>query len=314
LTQEKIIYITIGIICCVQSFLNFLTMSTFGKATFKAAGYLSARPTYPKSLYDYIYQYNRKHNGSETSSTLCIDIGCGPGEATRDLGKYFDSVVGVEPSQVMIEAGNNARPDSGEKTNIQFVRGDDTSFESLFPAKSVDVIASAQAAHWFKYPDFLDAAHRVLKPNGTLAIWGYVDHVFVGHPEASRISLEYAYGNSHMGPYWEQVGRNRLRAMYAETVGPLKDNFFDIEKFDNTNLDLTPGEVFEMSKTTSLRNVKDYMKTSSAYHNWKHDHPQDPDVADECFEAIKSAERWTDSTEVTIKWNTVLLLATNNRH
>lgn len=38
---------------------------------------------------------------------------------------------------------------------------------------SVDLLISAQAAHWFDLDAFFTESHRVLKPEGTMAIWGY---------------------------------------------------------------------------------------------------------------------------------------------
>jgi ubiquinone/menaquinone biosynthesis C-methylase UbiE len=41
------------------------------------------------------------------------------------------------------------------------------------PDCSVDLIITAQAAHWFDLDAFFSESDRILKPEGCLAIWGY---------------------------------------------------------------------------------------------------------------------------------------------
>jgi len=50
-------------------------MSTFAKATFNAAGYASSRPTYPRRLFDRIFDFHGLTGGWETA----VDLGCGTG-------------------------------------------------------------------------------------------------------------------------------------------------------------------------------------------------------------------------------------------
>jgi ubiquinone/menaquinone biosynthesis C-methylase UbiE len=38
---------------------------------------------------------------------------------------------------------------------------------------TVDLITTAQAAHWFDLDAFFTESNRLLKPGGVLAIWGY---------------------------------------------------------------------------------------------------------------------------------------------
>ena len=41
------------------------------------------------------------------------------------------------------------------------------------PDASADLLIAAEAPHWFAVPAFYAEAARVLKPSGTLAVWGY---------------------------------------------------------------------------------------------------------------------------------------------
>jgi hypothetical protein len=53
-------------------------MATFASASFNAARYAAARPTYPKQLFDFIFDYHRKHSAARFDTA--VDIGCGTGE------------------------------------------------------------------------------------------------------------------------------------------------------------------------------------------------------------------------------------------
>lgn len=94
-------------------------MATFGKATYNAARYAAIRPTYPRQLYDFIFQYHER--GPKARWGVAVDLGCGtgmfyimvvvgcyglttrcPGQATREL-THFQKVIGVDPSNKMIE-------------------------------------------------------------------------------------------------------------------------------------------------------------------------------------------------------------------
>ncbi|ANB14675.1 Tmt1p [Sugiyamaella lignohabitans] len=288
-------------------------MTTFAKATFNAASYLSARPHYPDSLFKHIFSYFQKHNSAiKGTPTKCVDIGCGPGEATLKLSEYFDSAIGIDPGAGMIESATKSARSAGKSSDqLNYIIGSDKTFTDIIPESSVNIVTAAQASHWFDFPKFIESSAKVLKPNGVLAVWGYVDHVFVNHPKASEISLEYSYDKKYMGPYWEQPGRGRLASMLSEAEGQLRanDKFSDVEVIRDESITLNPGSFYEMTRTLPLRSVHAYMKTFSAYHEWKAQHPDEPDVVDLCFEAIKKAENWTDDTEVTIKWATVLIMA-----
>jgi SAM-dependent methyltransferase len=39
---------------------------------------------------------------NENKRKVCADIGCGSGQATKDLIHYFEKVYGIEPSQTQL--------------------------------------------------------------------------------------------------------------------------------------------------------------------------------------------------------------------
>ena len=62
-------------------------MATFSKVSFNIASYASSRPTYPQSLFNFIFDFHRRSpdgsgNGAGTSAQWerAVDLGCGTGE------------------------------------------------------------------------------------------------------------------------------------------------------------------------------------------------------------------------------------------
>lgn len=103
----------------------------------------------------------KKHASKEKK---LLDIGCGTAFKIIPLADYFDEIIGLEPSQSMLDAAIKNVTDKGVN-NIRFIKG---KAEKLpFPDHSIDVISSI-LSRW-------DAAEikRVLKPSG-IAIIEYI--------------------------------------------------------------------------------------------------------------------------------------------
>jgi len=133
------------------------------------------------------------------------------------MSKYFDKVIGTDPSGGMIQEARS-RTNQEEYPNVDFV---EASAESLpFAADhSVDMVVAGQAAHWFDFANVFAEMKRVLKRGGVMAFWGYGDQVMVNYPKATRMITEFYYrpDKRAMGPYWQQPGRSivqdKLRAI-----------------------------------------------------------------------------------------------------
>ena len=54
-------------------------------------------------------------------------------------------------------------------------------------------------------PAFYTEAARVLRPGGTLAVWGYGLNTFAGEPAASEALR--VYHDDVLGPYWDAKRR-----------------------------------------------------------------------------------------------------------
>lgn len=135
--------------------------------------YASVRPDYHPKVYQHVVDH---HTATGGQLDTLIDIGCGPGVAARALAPRFNHVFGLDPSEGMIAT---ARSSGGESGSAEPIRFEVSTAESLgqhlsppVPDASVDLITAANAAHWFDMPGFYAAAARVLKPGGSIALWG----------------------------------------------------------------------------------------------------------------------------------------------
>lgn len=120
--------------------------------------YAKSRPQYPKALYDWLV--------SVCPSRECVwDVGCGNGQASIDLAKFFCTVEATDVSPSQIE---NAPLIKGVTFSVQ------KAGKTAFADNMFDAICVAQALHWFDYDEFWPEVKRVLKPNGVFCAWGYV--------------------------------------------------------------------------------------------------------------------------------------------
>jgi SAM-dependent methyltransferase len=134
-----------------------------------AATYGDARPPLPAGLVDELVALAGLPPGGRV-----LEIGPGPGNATREFAERGYEVVGVElGADLAAVARRNLS--SFPKVTIE-----QSAFESWpLPAERFDVVTAFSAWHWLDATVALDKATRVLGPNGALAIVG-ADHVAGG--------------------------------------------------------------------------------------------------------------------------------------
>lgn len=281
-------------------------MSAFADREFASDRYHSARPRYPQCLYNAVFQYQAQ---SSNTRDIAIDIACGTGEATIPLAEAFGKVIGIDSSAVMIESARKAHPE------IRFEVSSAETFRSALSLSdhSLDLITIAEAIHWFDLDLFYKECHRALKPNSTLAFWGYCDAAIEGFPEATDFVLKYCYGDHYLGPYWQQPGRDYLRDRIPND--PPASLFTNIERYENIvcreNKPAVNGnsDKFVLSKETTVGAMAEYVRTWSAYHSWRQANPHSDDIVVECFNKLKNKFDWTDETRINLTWDSFLVLA-----
>lgn len=174
---------------------------------------------------------------------MALDLGCGPGISTVSLLPHFDRVIGLDPSSKMVDAAiTPSTPDlpsnlipvasdgaKGKLGSIEYRQGYSEQLDFL-PDHSVDLVTSGQAAHWFDYPKFWKELTRVVRPGGSVCLYGYPDFFLPDFPSTRTLLNRFALKDGHgpgsprlqpvdasssddqkfdsIGEYWEQPGRS----------------------------------------------------------------------------------------------------------
>jgi trans-aconitate 3-methyltransferase len=169
--------------------------------------YSQYRGKYHQNLYNAVLSY---HSSTGGQTDTALDIGCGPGIATRGLAPHFTHVLGLDPSEGMI---STARSLGGVTTASEPIRYEVSTAEdlgaSLSPdpvkSESIDLLTAATCAHYFDMTAFWKRAADVVKPGGTVALWttaGVRVHPDVPNAQAIQDAIdEFQEGlRDYMGP------------------------------------------------------------------------------------------------------------------
>jgi SAM-dependent methyltransferase len=165
-----------------------------------AAAYAQFRPVYPEALYDWLAACAPGHD-------LAWDVATGSGQAALPLAERFAAVFASEPSEAQLA---NAAP------HPRVTYACEPAESCSLPDASVDLIAVAQALHWFDHPRFFAEVRRVLKPGGVFAAWCY-ELMHVSSP-VDAVLLHYY--DDVIGPYWPPQ-RRLLERGYIDIDMPL---------------------------------------------------------------------------------------------
>lgn len=197
---------------------------------FQAGGrdYARFRPEYPAALAAFLAR-------SAPDTRFAVDVGCGSGQLTVQLGAHFDTVLGLDPS-----AGQLAHAPA--TANVHFARAP---AEHLpLPGRRASLVTAAQAAHWFDLPAFHAEVRRIARPGAVLALVSY------GVPELDA-GLQDCFAHFYrdgIGPFWPPQ-RQLVDRGYADLDFPFAE--------------LAPPAMV-MRKAWSLGELLGYISTWSA--------------------------------------------------
>jgi ubiquinone/menaquinone biosynthesis C-methylase UbiE len=154
-----------------------------------AGSYAEFRPRYPAALYRWL--------ASEAPGGARVwDCACGSGQASVDLAGYFDQVVATDLSAQQLQ---EAQPHPRIEYRVALAE------QSQLPAGAMDLVAVAQALHWFDCERFYTEARRVLRPGGLLAVWSY--SVCSLESRAADVLFQDFYAHT-VGPCWPPERRH----------------------------------------------------------------------------------------------------------
>ena len=133
------------------------TVSRFSN---RVANYVKYRPDYPREIIAWL-----EGQGALTVGSIVADVGCGPGISTRMFLENGNRVFGIEPNAAMRAAAVEYLK---EFPNFKPLEG--TSEDTNLNDACVDLVAAAQAFHWFRPGPTQKEFRRILKPNGHVAL------------------------------------------------------------------------------------------------------------------------------------------------
>ncbi|RKP11682.1 S-adenosyl-L-methionine-dependent methyltransferase [Piptocephalis cylindrospora] len=252
---------------------------------YDAKAYAAERPTYTPELQSLILDY---HQGGRD---LAVDVGTGTGQMATLISGDFKTIHAYDALPAMIE----------QAIAIPNVKYGVSKAENL-PEKdgTVDLIVSAEAAHWFDPKAFEAEVTRLLRPGGTVALVGYSWMHILDHPTISEVIKD--LGQGRFGSYWAQ-GREVLDGRYAVYTFP---SLRDVDRKTWEGREGHAGVMGEQSLTPA--SLRAFLRTWSPYKKWKEMGAPGKDPIDEVIELIRNAGIAEDES-FRIAWDQVLVLA-----
>lgn len=256
--------------------------------------YSKYRPSYPHDLIEKIINYlKEKDNGPYE---LAIDVGCGSGQASWLLSPYFNKVIGYDVSENQIK---QAKFQCSESSNVNFVVS--PSEKLPLPDGSVNLIIVATAIHWFQMEKFFIECKRVLKKNGTLAIFGHLQPRIIHKEKSTELT--------------------KCLTDYTDLLLPYspKEIHYILNKYEGINPlilgDIERNHSFYMDCNWNVEYIMQYLQTLGIYQNYCDKNPNNSIIETikqrfhETLEAENIAD--TEKTELCIRFDIALILCRN---
>jgi SAM-dependent methyltransferase len=224
--------------------------------------YAEHRPRYPKGIFQYLVGLcgEREH---------AWDCGCGNGQASLQLSKYFSNVIATDVSESQIE---NAL----SMPNVTF-RCEPSESTSI-TGGSVNLVVVAQALHWFDFEQFFEEVHRVCKPNG---LFSAVTYNLCRVNDAVDQVIDDLYWDTLQG-YWPDR-RKYVDSAYSDIDFPFE---------------MLPVKVFDMRLDWPVQQFIAYLKTWSGVKAYEEKNRVNP--IDEIEHQIIDA--WSADNVISVNW------------
>ncbi|KAH8701651.1 S-adenosyl-L-methionine-dependent methyltransferase [Talaromyces proteolyticus] len=296
----------------------------------QAQTYAQLRPSYSSALYETLLTH---HTSTGGHLDVVADVGCGPGNATRDLAASFDHAIGLDPSIEMINSARQLSANTRTGRDVVYAVSPAEECASAIPYPGVDLLTAAMAAHWFSMPEFWADAAKAVKPGGTVALWTKASlYCHPSTPNAAAVQRAlFRLEREVLAPY--ELPPNRLsRDMYDNLILPWQtgdsalsaafpESDFVRREWDRDGI-LSDGKEFFGKSTaddpdagkTMLSSLEKGLDTASMVTRWREAHPElvgtERDCVRETMEEVRRVMGVAKEEDVAIKvgGGTVLLL------
>jgi SAM-dependent methyltransferase len=202
----------------------------------QSAAYSRYRPGYPPELVAFVAS-------CAPGRVLAVDCATGNGQAAVALAEHFEHVIAVDASRAQI-AHATAHP------RVEYVCA--PAEELPVPDRSADLVAAAQALHWFDFERFYAECRRVLAPGGVFAAWTY--ETFRIDPRIDAAVDGFYHGV--VGPYWPPE-RRYVESGYRTLPFPWHE---------------LPTPAFQLETRWDLDQVMGYLASWSSVQRYKDAH------------------------------------------
>ena len=227
--------------------------STLYEGAKVAENYAKFRPNYPQELVDRIMEFHFQGQESKRLE-LMVDVGCGTGQSTVIFHPYFERIIGMDISSEQLK---HAR-ENNSFNNIEFIEGSEKSFP--VQDRSVDVVVSGAAAHWLNLSTFFNEIRRVLKPTGSVAIFGYWTPEFISILNPKSQSSKWP-SEKFEEVILESVAHNPFKTKAYKKLQNRYQDIFDLAPFKNKKR----IEGIHLIKECSIKDLRGYMMSSDSY-------------------------------------------------
>lgn len=205
-----------------------------------AKTYAAVRPHYPAELYAYLAALAPAHD-------IAWDAATGNGQAAVGRARHFDRVIATDASAAQI-----AQATLNPRVEYRVARAE----ESGLPAATIDLVAVAQAVHWFDLEAFYREVRRVARRGAITALWSY--GYFTMTPEIDAAIARFAEGT--LLEFWPPETR-----VIGERYRPLPFPFDEIE-----------APTFPMDQPITLAQVESYFRSWSGVQRYLDARGSDP--------------------------------------
>ncbi|CAH0389869.1 unnamed protein product [Bemisia tabaci] len=210
----------------------------------QAMQYAKGRPSYPAELFSFIAEKTPEHK-------LAWDVGTGSGQAAKSLAEHYEKVIATDTSPKQLELAPKLPNIRYEHTSPTMPK--EELRQKVAPESSVDLVAIAQAIHWFDLPVFYEQARWVLKkPHGVIAAWCYT------LPEVNP-DMDAVLRKFYENPFWDPE-RKMVDNAYVDLEFPFQPL---------SGLEGTGPFRFKNERTMNLDDYFIYLKSWSAYQKAK---------------------------------------------
>ena len=223
--------------------------------------YIASRPAPPASFFDIINEYHASHSDGRTA--VAHDVGTGPGNIAQRLLPYYDRVVGSDVNAKAFAAASlTASREDLERLTFIHAPAEDLATAQIPSAIGVgntDLVVVGECMPHLDAPQALQAFHKLLRPNGTLAIYFYGRPIFV-NDDADELNAAYEILATRMCrfilpikdtpgfPFWQRALEGLVSFM--DNISLPADAWKSIQRLkwnSHHTLQVIPADAFDFS-------------------------------------------------------------------